>query len=40
MFCNLLLRLNVKHLKIQTTARALDAYASGNSDITEATLYF
>ena len=39
-FCNFLFRLNVKHLQIQTTARAMDAYASGDSDITEAIFYF
>ena len=37
---NSLLRLNVKHYKIQTSTRAMDAYASEDSDITKVTLYF
>ena len=32
--------LDSDYLDIQTTARAMDAYASGNSNITKATLYF
>ena len=35
-----MLRRNVKHYEIQTIATAMDAYASLDSDITGATLYF
>ena len=40
MFLLFLLTLKLKHKEIQTTAEAMDAYASPDSGITEATLYF
>ena len=36
-FCNFLLRPNVKHKEIKTTARAMDAYASEKA---QAAVYF
>ena len=38
-FCNFQVRFNITHLEIQTTARAMDLYASGDSGVAEATKY-